>query len=67
MMMLLMMEDVILMEAIVVFETKILNTVSSALAMLISQKVNMKMTKEMNDHLSIYHFTFKDVGLQMTM
>ena len=53
-MMLLMMEDVILMEAIVVFETKILNTVSSALAMLISQKVNMKMTKEMNDHLSMY-------------
>ena len=39
-MMLLMMEDVILMEAIVVFETKILNTVSSALAMLISQKVD---------------------------
>ena len=54
-MMLLMMEDVILMEAIVVFETKILNSVSSALAMLISQKVDTcKMMKEMNDHSSFH-------------
>ena len=53
--MLLMMEDVILMEVIVVFGTKILNSVSSALAMLISQKVDTcKMMKEMNDHSSFH-------------
>ena len=40
-MMLLMMEDVILMEVIVVYQTKILNSVYFVFVMLKSQKVNM--------------------------